>query len=97
MHTYIITPFHLTLSGDMIDKKFNSNVNIKGTHKILGLETELDTSMNRMKLLTCTLGTPAAKIPFWISTLKNKYITKYNNTHIESMPHLSELIRKNKE
>ena len=92
MYTDITAPFHLTLSDDPIDNTFNIKVNIKGNHKTLGLEIELDATMNRIKLLTCTPGTPAAKIPRWRSTLKNGYITKYNDTHIKSIAHLSELI-----
>ena len=61
MHTDITVPFHLTLSDDPIDNNFSIKVNIKCNHKTLGLETELDTTMNRIKLLAYTPGTPAAK------------------------------------
>ena len=92
MYTDITAPYHITLSPDPKNTTIVVPISIKGAHKTLGLEIKRDDDMNRIQLLQCNKGTPAAKIPKWRSTLRNSYIHKYNEEHVKSINHLKQLI-----
>ena len=96
IHTNISMPFHIMLSTDPFENNICIPLNLKGSHPTLGLHIEHNADFNRLQLLNCIPGTTAAKIPRWRSTLKNGFITKYNNTNISSLHHLKELINKSR-
>ena len=60
------------------------DINVRGTHKTLGLNLDDTTYINRVKLLHCERSTPAAKIKKWRSTLRNAIIEKIGDTLVTS-------------
>ena len=96
MYTDISTPCHITLSSDPIDDTFNIPVTTSGMHTTLGLVLEYDKSMNRVKLINCIPGTPAAKKIKWRLTLRNELVTPYNNKSINSIEDIENLINQSR-
>ena len=92
MHTDISLPYHLTFSNDPFDNTICIPIQVKGNDPCLGLHLKHNDDFNRLQLIECTPGTPAAKIPKWRSTLRNGFVTKYNDTNISSINDLKTLI-----
>ena len=84
-HTDITAPYYITLSSDPTDNTFDIPIAANGTYSTLGIVLEYDKSMNRIKLINCIPGTPAAKIPKWRTILRNKFMTLYNNKSVKSI------------
>ena len=92
MHTDISLPYHLTFSNDPFDNTITIPIAIKGTNPCLGLHLRENNEFGRLQLLDCTPSTPAARIPRWRSTLRNGFVTKYNDTVVSSVDQLKTLI-----
>ena len=52
--------------------------------------------MNRVQLIDCTIGTPAARIPKWHSTLRNGFITRYNKRVVTTVKELCTLVEESR-
>ena len=89
-------PYQITLSPDPFDNTIQILISTRTSHPTLGLITKYDEPMQRLQLVDCKHGTPAAKIPKWRSTLKNGHITHTNGIIVKSINHLIEILTKAK-
>ena len=85
MHTDITVPYHMKLFSDPIDNMIDISIATNGMHTTLGVLLENNKPINRVKLINCIPGTPAAKIPKWRTILRNKFMTLYNNKSVKSI------------
>jgi hypothetical protein len=82
----------IELSGDPFGLSFLESIPISSTHENAGLELKFDTARDRLRLMACTPGTPAARISRWRSRLCFAYIISVNDIDICTMMDFQEAI-----
>ena len=61
MSTEITQPYHLKFSNDPFDNTLTIPIQVKGNDPYLGLHLKQNEDYNRIQLIDCVHGTPAAK------------------------------------
>lgn len=70
------------LSTDPFDSLITIHIPEKGDHETLGMVFQHCPHHNRIQLKDIALNTPGSRIPKWRSTLRNAYLTNFNNQPI---------------
>ena len=78
----------IELSGNPFGPSFVESIPITGTHITAGLEVQFDPIRGCLCLLSCTPGTPAARISRWRSRLRFAYILSVNDVPVSTITDL---------
>ena len=87
---------HIELCDNASGPTIEVQLNIKGTHKTLGLIVDDETKINTATLIHCKRGTPSARIKRWRSTLKNAQVYKIDDDFIFNQRDIENAITKAK-
>ena len=80
-----IKPYDIWVSNDPFDQRLTVQIDVKGTHPMLGLQLQLCPDRNRLQLTDMALSTPGSRIPKWRSTLRRAYLISINGTPVNTV------------
>ena len=73
------------LSNNPYGPSLTVTTRIRGNHETLGFELDDQTMSNRLILLNCKKGTPAARVPKWRSQLRGAMLVAVNQKKVQTM------------
>ena len=76
---------NVTLSTNPFGPSIIIECKLKGNHSTLGLTLDETSMENRLTLMHCEKGTPAARIPRWRSELRGAVLAKVNNVKVQKI------------
>ena len=85
---------NIVLSSTPYGPTMTVECRVKGNHATLGFDLEENSMKDRVVLISCLKGTPAARIPKWRSQLRGAILRKVDNVEIKNIKDVVQTIEK---
>jgi deoxyuridine 5'-triphosphate nucleotidohydrolase len=89
-------PYDIDLDSSPFDTFTTRTIPIKGSDETLGMDLEYCGKFGKVKLKHCRRSTPSARLTRWRSELRNGYIHRVNDRHIDNIADVKEEIAKSR-
>jgi hypothetical protein len=86
-------PYDIYFSHDPFDQTLELDIAIKGDHPTLGIQTNYCPYRQRLQIKDMALGTPGSRMKKWRSTMRNAYILKLQEFHINTADDLEHAVK----